>query len=120
MDFKAVIFDLDGTLLDTIEDLTDSMNAALAALGFPERSAGEAKRIVGDGIDQYVRRALPAEARKSEAAARLKELMRAEYKKRRAVKTRPYPEFESSSMPSAGAGSRWPSSRTSFTGKPSS
>jgi len=91
MGFKAVVFDLDGTLLDTIEDLTDSMNAALAAMGFPGRSIEEAKRMVGDGLDVFVRRALPDEARDDpRAAARLKEHMRSEYGIRRAVKTKPY------------------------------
>jgi phosphoglycolate phosphatase len=94
MRFQAVVFDLDGTLLDTIEDLTDSMNAALAAMDFPGRSVEEAKRMVGDGLDLFVRRALPDEARDdSRAAARLKELMRSEYGIRRAVKTKPYEEI---------------------------
>lgn len=89
--FKAVIFDLDGTLLDTIEDLRDSMNAALETMGFPGRSLDECKRMVGEGLETFVRRALPEEARDSPAqAARLKELMRAEYRVRRTIRTRPY------------------------------
>lgn len=91
MRFKAVIFDLDGTLLDTIEDLTDSMNAALAGLGFPGRSIEECKQLVGDGLATFVERVLPPEARDNPAiAARLTERMRAEYKRRNAVKTKPY------------------------------
>jgi phosphoglycolate phosphatase len=88
----AAIFDLDGTLLDTIEDLTDSMNAALAALGHPPRTIGECKRLVGDGIETFVLRALPeAERGNPESALRLREMMRAEYRLRSAVKTHPYP-----------------------------
>lgn len=91
MTFKAVIFDLDGTLLDTIEDLTEAMNAALAKMGYPLRSVEECKKLVGDGLDTYVRRALPAGARDdAAAAARLKVLMRDEYRARCDRKTRPY------------------------------
>jgi len=92
MAFKAVIFDLDGTLLDTIEDLTDSMNAALAEMGLPGRTLDECKQLVGDGLETFVRRALPGSARQNPAmTARLKELMRAEYRIRQTRKTRPYP-----------------------------
>ncbi|RPI99564.1 MAG: HAD family hydrolase [Candidatus Aminicenantes bacterium] len=88
---KGVIFDLDGTLLDTIEDLTDSMNAALAHMGLPGRSLDECRNLVGDGLDTFVRRALPEGVREDPAAAtRLKELMRREYRLRSRDKTRPY------------------------------
>lgn len=91
MRFRAVTFDLDGTLLDTIEDLTDSMNAALAGLGYPERSIAESKRLVGDGLDTFVRRVLPPEVSDDPSvAARLREQMRDEYKRRNSVKTRLY------------------------------
>jgi len=91
MTFKAVVFDLDGTLLDTIEDLTDSMNAALARMGYPGKTVEESKNLVGDGLKTFVRRALPPEAADDPAAiARLKDLMRAEYRIRDDVKTRPY------------------------------
>jgi phosphoglycolate phosphatase len=91
MRFKAVIFDLDGTILDTIEDLTDAMNAALAAMGYPERTIAECKRLVGDGLETYVRRALPPGAADDpRVAVRLKELMRAEYKVRQDKKTKPF------------------------------
>ncbi|MDD8026839.1 MAG: HAD family hydrolase [Acidobacteriota bacterium] len=92
MTLRAAIFDLDGTLLDTIEDLTDSMNAALSALGYPVRTVAECRNLVGDGLATYILRALPEKARHDEAAfTRLGELMRAEYRVRQAVKTKPYP-----------------------------
>jgi len=95
MKFKAVIFDLDGTLLDTIEDLTDAMNAALAAMGYPEWSVAECKKLVGDGLDTYIRRALPRGAADDpQVAARLKDLMRAEYKIRQDNKTKPFAGIE--------------------------
>lgn len=92
MILRAAIFDLDGTLLDTIEDLTDSMNAALAGLGCPLRTTEECRNLVGDGLATFIRRALPERLRgDGAAAARLEAMMRTEYKARQAVKTRPYP-----------------------------
>jgi len=92
MPYRAVIFDLDGTLLDTIEDLTDSMNAALAAMGFPRKTVDECKQLVGDGLTTFIHRALPPEvADDPEAARRLREGMRAEYRRRNTWKTRAYP-----------------------------
>ena len=61
-DFDTVIFDLDGTLLDSIDDLTDSINQALSQCGFPKHSTQEVKAYVGDGVDMLVRRALPPKA----------------------------------------------------------
>jgi len=91
MTFKAIIFDLDGTLLDTIEDLTDSMNAALAGLGYPERSIAETKQLVGDGLATFVRRVLPPSVSDDpDITARLTERMRAEYRRHNSVKTRLY------------------------------
>jgi phosphoglycolate phosphatase len=92
MKFRAVIFDLDGTLLDTIEDLTDSMNASLAQMGYPTKTVAECKILVGDGLGTFISRSLPPScADDPEAARRLRELIRTEYRKRNADKTRPYP-----------------------------
>jgi phosphoglycolate phosphatase len=92
MPYRAVIFDLDGTLLDTIEDLADSMNAALARMGHPARTLAECKLLVGDGLETYVRRALPpAAAEDPRERTRLQELMSKEYAERNSRKTRPYP-----------------------------
>jgi len=91
MKFRAVLFDLDGTLLDTIEDLTDSMNAALAKMGYPGRNVEECKELVGDGLETFAQRALPPEAGDDpQMRARLKELMRSEYAARSSLKTKPY------------------------------
>ena len=54
MTHKAVLFDLDGTLLDTVGDLADSMNAALAAVEAPPHDVAAAKLYVGDGLRNYV------------------------------------------------------------------
>ena len=55
MDFKAVIFDLDGTLLDTLEDLADSMNCVLERNRLPQHELAAYRYFVGDGIDMLVR-----------------------------------------------------------------
>jgi len=88
----AAIFDLDGTLLDTIEDLADAMNHALAANGLPVRpNYNEHKHFVGDGVAMYVRRALPADRRDDpDLPARVTADYRAAYARGWANKTRPY------------------------------
>lgn len=58
--YEAIIFDLDGTILDTIEDLRDSVNHALFEHGFPQRSLEEVRSFVGNGIRKLIERALPA------------------------------------------------------------
>ena len=57
---RNVIFDLDGTLLDTLDDLADSMNHVLTANGFPERTTDEVRRFVGNGVKRLVALAIPA------------------------------------------------------------
>lgn len=56
--FDAVIFDLDGTLLNTLDDLTDSINAALKKNGFPTHTLEAVKTFIGSGAEMLVRRAL--------------------------------------------------------------
>ncbi len=60
MRYKTVIFDLDGTLLDTLADLCGSVNAALTAYGLPTRSADEVRCFIGNGIRKLVERAAGA------------------------------------------------------------
>lgn len=60
--YKAVVFDLDGTLLDTIPDIAANLNRALAERGFPTHPVEKCKTFVGDGIIQAIRRALPENA----------------------------------------------------------
>ena len=59
---KAIVFDLDGTLLNTLEDLCDSTNFALEKCDFPKRSLGEVRRFVGNGIRKLIERAVPETA----------------------------------------------------------
>ncbi len=59
---KAVIFDLDGTLTDTLRDLRASTNHALSLMGWPTRTLDEVRSFVGNGVGQLIRRAAPATA----------------------------------------------------------
>lgn len=57
--YEAVIFDLDGTLLNTLDDLMDSVNYALGICGMPERSYEEIRRSVGNGIERLLELVVP-------------------------------------------------------------
>lgn len=57
--YDTVIFDLDGTLLYTLEDLTDGVNHTMRAFGYPERTMDEIRRFVGNGIGRLIRLAVP-------------------------------------------------------------
>lgn len=56
---KAVIFDLDGTLLNTLDDLADSTNYALSRFGYPIRTIEEVRQFVGNGVAKLIERAIP-------------------------------------------------------------
>jgi phosphoglycolate phosphatase len=90
--YRAVIFDLDGTLLDSIDDLADCMNAALAACGLPTHPDVAAhKYFVGDGVRNYVLRVLPERLRGDDKAiAQLTRIYRANYSQGWKNKTKPY------------------------------
>ena len=90
MRFAAAVFDLDGTLLDTLADLADSTNAALAAAGHPPHPIDAYRYFIGNGIENLVRCALPATARDDASVARAKAAMEAEYSRRWQAKTQPY------------------------------
>ena len=90
MKFSAVLFDLDGTLLDTLEDLADSMNAALAEQNFPIHPLAAYRYFVGDGVRELARRVLPVDQRTDAMVAENVRRMTAEYEKRWNCKTRPY------------------------------
>jgi phosphoglycolate phosphatase len=61
--FKAVLFDLDGTLLYTLKDVADAMNKALAHFGYPEHSVDAYKYFIGESVETEAYRALPESAR---------------------------------------------------------
>ncbi len=86
----AVLFDLDGTLLDTLRDIADSANAALAHFGFPEHEVSAYRYFVGDGVARLAARALPENARDQETVGRVVSRINEEYSKRWADNTRPF------------------------------
>ena len=64
--YKGIIFDLDGTLLDTINDLTDSVNDVMKIYGWKEYDSEACKMMVGNGFRKLIQRALPEEKQKDE------------------------------------------------------
>lgn len=88
--FKAILFDLDGTLLDTLQDIADSANFALSQLGLATHSIQDYKYFVGGGIETAIRRILPESRRDEGTVARCLELNQAQYHRCWPVHTRPY------------------------------
>lgn len=85
----CILWDLDGTLLDTLDDLLDATNYALRLHGFPERTKAELRRFVGNGAANQIRLSLPAGAEDS-----LETVLtdyKAYYTGHCAIKTGPYP-----------------------------
>jgi len=92
LSYKAVIFDLDGTLLDTLEDLALSVNTVLREKGYKEHPVNAYRYFVGDGIDVLVQRAFPDEIAGSDhELEQLVKAVKEEYSRRWADHTRPYP-----------------------------
>ena len=89
MGYQLMIFDLDGTLLNTLEDLTDSVNYVLWKHGYPERTVQEVRSFVGDGIHKLIERSLPEETLPFVVEECFREFT-AYYKVHCADKTRPY------------------------------
>ena len=93
MKFSAAIFDLDGTLIDTLEDLKNSVNHALRQFGFPERTYEEIKSFVGNGVAKLVYRSAPTDA-DEETKAKLLALFKEHYMAHSMVFTAPYEGIE--------------------------
>ena len=89
MRYKLAVFDMDGTILNTLEDLADSTNYALKANGLPERTIDEVRRFVGNGIRLIIERAVPTDTDK-ELTDKVFDTFKEYYKTHCAVKTRPY------------------------------
>lgn len=89
MGYDTVIFDLDGTLLNTLEDLADSVNFAMESCGFPVRTLDEVRSFVGNGIGLLIRRSVPEGTDEGEFSKAF-EIFTSHYQKYCRVKTRPY------------------------------
>jgi phosphoglycolate phosphatase len=88
--FRAIIFDLDGTLLDTLADIGDSVNRMLAEYGFPGHTRDDYTRFIGNGIKMLVTRALPVDGRSGELVEACVQRAREIYWQNWNHKTRPY------------------------------
>lgn len=88
---KLVIFDLDGTLLNTIADLAAAANQALAKLGFPTHEEKAYLHFVGNGIYKLFERALPPHARNPQQVQQMRDLFVPYYNAHGADLTQPYP-----------------------------
>jgi len=105
---KAVLFDLDGTLLNTLDDIADSMNRVLADLGYPTHPTDAYKYFVGDGVEKLAERVLP-ENDKNEQAIFLLYILCFDISLNRLFCNRLFKRFKSikkqSKPPDSGAGS---------------
>lgn len=89
MGYSTVIFDLDGTLLNTLEDLTDSVNYALNVMGYPVRNIYEVRAFVGNGIRKLIERAVPENTEPCDTEQTLTHF-KEYYAKHNQDKTKPY------------------------------
>lgn len=85
-----IIFDLDGTLINTIADLGQACNYALSACGFPTHKIEDYPRLVGNGVNKLIERALSEEHRNEETVLRLREYFVPYYDEHNCDFTRPY------------------------------
>lgn len=93
MKYRLAIFDLDGTILNTLDDLADSTNAALRMNSLPERTVDEVRRFVGNGIHLLIERAVPSGSSK-ELIEKVFEDFKAYYGAHCSVNTAPYDGIE--------------------------
>ena len=89
MRYRLAVFDMDGTILDTLDDLTDTLNMSLAEVGMPVRTKDEVRSFVGNGVGKLLERAVPQGATEEEMAA-LAGAFRKNYAVHCADKTKPY------------------------------
>lgn len=89
---KAIVWDLDGTLLNTIDDLANSVNFALSKYNLPNKTVAEVKKAVGNGVNKLIARCLEG-GRNNPHFTQVLESFKEHYSKNSAVKTAPYPEI---------------------------
>ena len=89
MKYKLAIFDMDGTILNTLDDLADATNYALTEFGYPTHTVEEVRTYIGNGVYNQIRRALPA-GTDEETIQRVIAVYKAYYTAHMNVKTAPY------------------------------
>ncbi len=92
--FHAIVFDLDGTLLNTLDDITDAVNDTMKLFGFSGHPIEKVKYMVGDGTDKLLERAWAGLSLSKDQKADFKKIYLEKYKLYQTRKTRPYPEVE--------------------------
>lgn len=95
MYFRAVLFDLDGTLLDTLEDIADCVNRVLLKNGFHGHAIDAYKAFIGNGAEIMIKRALPCDGQDKEIVAKCLEEYHKEYRWNGNAKTKLYPGIRS-------------------------
>ncbi|RED25273.1 phosphoglycolate phosphatase [Flavobacterium cutihirudinis] len=90
MKFKGIIFDLDGTLVDSLHDISDAMNTVLQSLNFPTHTYETYQYFIGSGLRNLVSKALPSTNNSDEQIELCFECMINEYREMCTVKTKPY------------------------------
>lgn len=90
MNYRAVLFDLDGTLLDTLDDLADCANRVLASMDMPVHPTRKYKYFVGDGLVTLIKRIVPADRRDEQTIDRAVDAFRLDYGKNWHVRSRTY------------------------------
>jgi len=90
MNPRAILFDLDGTLLDTVEDMGNALNRVLSAQGFPIHPIEAYRYFIGDGAVMLVTRALPEDRRDDETVRSCLKAYLGDYAQSWKVKTKPY------------------------------
>jgi phosphoglycolate phosphatase len=88
--FRGVIFDLDGTLLDTLGDIADAANCVLAKHGFPPHPLADYRQFVGDGVQMLITRALPPDRRDPDTVRACLQTMDSEYQRHLNQTAQPY------------------------------
>lgn len=89
MKYMLAVFDMDGTILDTLDDLTNTLNMSLREVGMPERTKEEVRSFVGNGVGKLLERAVPRGTTEGEMSA-LAEVFRTNYAAHCADLTKPY------------------------------
>ena len=90
MKFKGIIFDLDGTLVNSLEDISDAMNTVLTNLNYPTHTYDTYQYFIGSGLRNLVSKALPASNNTEDQIETCFQTMINEYRKNCTLKTKPY------------------------------